>query len=62
VSGTALLPFTIGGGLIRFEGTARFTAGTGRYRGITSGPLRVVDTNALDGQSGRLRLRGTARY
>ena len=62
ISGTATLPFTIIGNSISFNGTARFTAGTGAYRGITSGPLKVRDTNTLDGQSGRVFLEGSATY
>jgi hypothetical protein len=62
ITGIAELPFTIAGGMISFDGTARFTAGTGAYRGITSGPLHVRDTNTLDGQSGRVSLEGSARY
>ena len=40
------MPFTIAGGEIDFRGTARFTGGTGAYRGITSGdaPGRATTT------------------
>jgi hypothetical protein len=62
VIGTADMPFTIGGGEIDFAGTARFTWGTGAYRGITSGALDARDHNTLDGQSGELVVRGFARY
>jgi hypothetical protein len=62
VSGTVSMPFTIGGGKISFRGTARFTAGTGAYRGISGGKLRVHDTNTLDGKNGRLSVRGFATY
>ena len=62
IAGTAALPFTISGNMISFDGTARFAAGTGAYRGITSGSLKVRDTNTLDGQSGRLSVAGVARY
>jgi hypothetical protein len=62
VLGTATLPFTIAGGRIAFRGTARLTAGTGAYRGITSGPLRVEGSNTLDGQDGRQTIRGTATF
>jgi hypothetical protein len=60
--GTFTLPFTISGGEIDFLGTARFTGGTGAYRGITSGNLRAHDHNTLDGQNGRLSLDGFATY
>ena len=44
VFGTADLPFTIAGNAIDFRGTVRFTAGTGAYRGISSGALQAHDT------------------
>jgi hypothetical protein len=62
ISGATTLPFTIGGGMITFVGTAHFTSGTGAYRGITSGALAVHDTNTLDGQNGRVSLAGSVRY
>jgi hypothetical protein len=62
IYGTATLPFTISGGTITFDGTARFTSGTGIYRGITSGALHARDTNTLDGQNGRVSLDGSVRY
>lgn len=62
VVGTADMPFTISGGEIDFAGSARFTWGTGAYRGITSGRLDARDHNTLDGQSGELVVRGFARY
>jgi hypothetical protein len=62
VSGTIAMPFTIEGGEIDFRGTARFTAGTGAYRGITSGALAAHDHNTLDGQNGVVSLEGFARY
>jgi N-acetylglucosamine-6-sulfatase len=60
VNGTVCMPFTISENQIAFDGTARLTSGTGAYRGITSGELRVRDTNTLDGQSGRLSVSGFA--
>jgi hypothetical protein len=45
-----------------FRGTARFTSGTGAYRGISSGALQLHDRNTLDGQNGVLVVKGTARY
>jgi hypothetical protein len=62
VVGTADMPFTISGVEIDFAGSARFTWGTGAYRGITSGRLDARDHNTLDGQSGELVVRGFAKY
>ena len=62
VSGTVDMPFTISGGEIDFRGTARLTAGTGAYRGITSGDLQARDHNTLDGQNGTFAVNGTARF
>jgi hypothetical protein len=62
VVGTAAMPFTVADGKIHFRGTSRFTGGTGAYRGITSGALTSKDDNTLDGQNGRVSVRGTARY
>ena len=62
ILGTFSLPFTISGNEIDFLGTARFTGGTGAYRGISSGALRVHDHNTLDGQNGRLSVDGFATY
>jgi hypothetical protein len=62
ISGTLDMPFTIANGEIDFRGSARFTAGTGAYRGITSGALRVRDHNTLDGQNGVVSLEGSARF
>jgi hypothetical protein len=62
ITGTVDMPFTIEGGEIDFRGTARFTGGTGAYRGISSGALAVHDHNTLDGQNGVVSLEGAARY
>jgi hypothetical protein len=62
VAGTLDMPFTIEGGRIRFRGTARFDAGTGAFRGISSGALETRDDNTLDGQNGVVSLTGFARY
>jgi hypothetical protein len=62
IYGRALLPFTIADGGIHFRGTAEFVSGTGRFRGITSGALEVVDDNTLDGQNGVLSVEGFAKY
>ena len=62
IYGRATLPFTIADGAIHFRGTAQFVSGTGRFRGITSGTLQVVDHNTLDGQNGVLSVEGFATY
>ncbi len=62
VTGTASMPFTLSANGISFRGTARFTGGTGAYRGISSGALQVRDHNTLDGQSGTLSVEGSATY
>jgi hypothetical protein len=62
IIGTTSMPFTIAGNEISFQGTSRFTGGTGAYRGISSGALDTRDTNTLDGQSGRLSVSGFAKY
>jgi hypothetical protein len=62
VTGTVDMPFTISGGEIDFNGTSRITAGTGAYRGITSGALKTHDHNTLDGQNGVVTVRGFAKY
>jgi hypothetical protein len=62
IYGKATLPFTIADGGIHFRGTARFVSGTGDFRGITSGSLKVVDDNTLDGQHGVLSVEGFATY
>jgi len=62
VSGTASLPFTITGNEIDLQGASRFTGGTGAYRGISGGALQAHVHDTLDGQSGRLSLKGSATY
>lgn len=62
VIGTVSMPYTVTGNEIDFRGTARFTGGTGAYRGIASGDLQVRDHNTLDGQSGTLSVVGAATY
>jgi hypothetical protein len=62
VLGTVSLPYTIANDMITFDGTSRFTGGTGAFRGISSGDLATHDTNTLDGQNGRLSVMGSAKY
>jgi hypothetical protein len=60
--GTFATTYTISGGSLRADGTARFTGGTGAYRRIAGADLRVTDHNTLDGQSGRITLDGVVTY
>jgi hypothetical protein len=63
LSGTFSMTFTTSPGEIDLLGTARFTGGTGAYRGIRSGNLRAHDHNTTpDAQNGRLSLDGFATY
>jgi hypothetical protein len=62
VYGTADMAYTIAGNEIHFRGAARFTGGTGAFRGITSGDLVAKDDNTLDGQNGVVSLKGSATY
>jgi hypothetical protein len=62
IRGTVSMPFTVDGDRIHFRGSARFTAGTGAYRGISSGALTARDDNTLDGQNGVISLKGFASY
>jgi hypothetical protein len=61
ILGTVSAPFKVSGNEISFHGTSRFTGGTGTDRGISSGKLKVVDHNTLDGQNGRLSVSGMAK-
>ena len=60
--GTVDTTYVISGNEITFDGTATFTGGTGRYRGIVGKKLVAHDHNTLDGQSGTLTLTGFARF
>jgi len=62
VIGTTSMPYTFSGNEIDFLGPSRFIAGTGAYRGITSGDLDTHDHNTIDGQSGVLTVTGSTRY
>jgi hypothetical protein len=62
VFGTVAMDYAVSGSEIAFNGTANFTGGTGRYRGITGEGLRAFDHNTLDGQNGTFTLEGTAEY
>jgi hypothetical protein len=62
VTGTFSMGVHGSSGGIDFLGTAKFTGGTGAYRGISSGALRAHDHNTTDGQNGRLSLDGFATY
>ena len=62
VFGTVAMDFVISGPEITFNGTADFTGGTGKYRGIEAHGLKAFDHNTLDGQSGTFTLEGVAEY
>jgi hypothetical protein len=62
VLGTTSLAYVIADGTITFDGTSRFTGGTGAFRGVLSGALKTHDTNTLDGQNGRLSVKGASTY
>jgi hypothetical protein len=62
IHATAQLTPTVSGDEVDFVGTARFVGGTGAFRGITSGALRVHDHNTLDGQNGTISVEGSARW
>jgi hypothetical protein len=62
VFGTVQMDFAISGSEITFNGTADFTGGTGKYRGIEANDLRAFDHNTLDGQNGTFTLDGVASY
>ena len=47
---------------ITFDGTADFTGGKGRYKGIKGESLKAHDTNTLDGQNGEISLKGFATW
>jgi hypothetical protein len=60
--GTVDMTFTIAGNEITFNGTADFTGGKGRYKGIRGRDLKAYDHNTLDGQNGTVELKGFVRY
>ena len=60
--GTVDMTFTITGNEIDFTGTADFTGGTGRFRGISGNDLTAHDHNTLDGQNGTFELDGFVNY
>jgi hypothetical protein len=60
--GTVDMTFTISGNEITFNGTADFTGGKGRYKGIRGRDLKAYDHNTLDGQNGTIELKGFVRY
>jgi hypothetical protein len=62
VFGTVAMDYVISGSEITFDGTAAFTGGTGRYRGIEGEDLKAFDRNTLDGQNGTFTLDGVAEY
>ncbi len=60
--GTVAMTYVISGNEIDFTGTADFTGGTGKYRGIKGEDLAAHDHNTLDGQNGVLELDGFVKY
>jgi hypothetical protein len=60
--GTFSMTYVIANGEIDFNGEARFTGGTGKYRGIAGEHLVAHDHNTLDGQNGTITLTGKATY
>jgi hypothetical protein len=60
--GTVDMVFTISGNEITFDGTADFTGGKGKFKGIKGENLEAYDNNTLDGQNGTIELEGFATY
>jgi hypothetical protein len=60
--GTVDMTYTTSGNEIDFTGTADFTGGTGRYRGIRGTDLAAHDHNTVDGQNGTFELDGSVEY
>ena len=60
--GTVDMAYTVANGEIDFTGTADFTGGKGRYKGIRGRDLKAHDHNTLDGQNGEIELKGFARW
>ncbi len=60
--GTVDMAFTISGNEITFNGTADFTGGKGKFKGIRGEDLKAYDHNTLDGQNGTIELKGFATY
>ncbi len=60
--GTVEMTYIVTGNEIDFVGTADFTGGTGRFRGIKGTDLAAHDHNTLDGQNGVIELDGFVKY
>ena len=60
--GTVDMTFAIAGNEIDFTGTADFTGGTGKFRGIKGNDLPAHDHNTLDGQNGTFDVKGPVEY
>jgi hypothetical protein len=62
--GTVDMTFAIDlpGNAVDFTGTADFTGGKGRYKGIRGRDLKAHDHNTLDGQNGEIELKGFASW
>ena len=61
VFGTTDMTLTVVGNNLTLDGTAKITGGTKAYKGISGRGLKVLDTNTLDGQNGRITLTGKVR-
>ena len=61
VFGTTDMTLTVVGNNLTLDGTAKITGGTKAYKGISGRGLKVLDTNTLDGQNGRIALTGKVR-
>lgn len=61
ITGRVLTRYTASNVTIKFAGVARFTGGTGAYRGITSAPMQYYDIHSLTGQKGKIAFLGTAQ-
>ena len=60
--GTVDMTYVIAGNEIDFTGTADFTGGTGKFRGVRGEDLPARDHNTLDGQNGTFEVEGFVEY
>jgi hypothetical protein len=60
--GAVEMTYAVTANEIDFVGTADFTGGTGRFRGIRGTDLAAHDHNTLDGQNGVIELDGFVKY
>jgi hypothetical protein len=62
IHGRARSLYRIDGDAIALRGTARLSAGTGRFEGIRNADLSFTMTDTLDGQNGLINMQGAAVY